>query len=86
MKTECVSRVDAVRIVYIMKSNRAHPVSPDRCNPADERERSDYLVFYNEECTHYPVCSRLHADLYFRMESPLQNRNSIHLKFASNWS
>ena len=54
--------------------------------PQLDRGLSDYFLFYNEERPHQGLDNRLPADLYFGKENPIENKNAIHLKSASNWS
>ena len=51
-----------------------------------DRGLSDYFLFYNEERPHQGLDNQVPADLYFGEENPIENKNAIHLKFASNWS
>lgn len=54
--------------------------------PQLHRGLGDYFLFYNQERPHQGLDNRLPADLYFGKETPIENKNAIHLKFASNWS
>ena len=47
---------------------------------------SDYFRFYNEERPHQGLNNQVPNDLYFERETPIQKKNAIHLKFASDWS
>ena len=47
---------------------------------------SDYFLFYNLERPHQSLDNLTPADLYHGKEMPIEYKNAIHLKSASNWS
>ncbi len=47
---------------------------------------TEYFGFYNDERPHQGLNDRVPADLYLKKEMPIEHKNAIHLKFASNWS
>ena len=46
----------------------------------------DYFLFYNQERPHHSLDNRVPTHLYFGKETFIDQKNEIHLKFASNWS
>ena len=54
--------------------------------PELHRGLTAYFLFYNQQRPHQGLHNLVPADLYLRKETPIENKDAIHLQFAQNWS